>query len=450
MKSLVQVLLSVLFLQSHGETAFSSGSDCRENLNVTGSAVRIEGTQLTSNAAIYTSADETFKHKFEVLKHAKYSILISTFTIKPDAWYAHDEIGKSLADILIEKHRAGIEVKVFTDYWGNPPTTRAEIHRMIKAGVDIRFFGTPPYFFEFAKKSLKAIWTINLEKLSHAKVMVVDGWHVFTGGYNWMLGKSKHVQSWRDTDIYVSGPIAQKVSQEFYWVFDTLKKITKCTGTAKKIYDYSQVPQDFNDEFYLQAPWLRNGQTPINDKIAQLIDSAKAGDQIYWQSFSFRVQPPHLKALRGAAKRGVKITILSNSKENLVKQLFFIFEPLTRRVIANKLYREARQSYGPLLTLSSNNPAHLYEYSGPKGPMHAKAFLLLRRETSEALKIGQEPSIYIGEGGAGTYNASPNSWDKHIETMLFTTRPSIIRDLYQTYLWDIANSVEVIKGTSLN
>ena len=400
-------------------------------------------TSLSTSSAVYESAEATFARKFEILKNAKHSILISTFSIKPDAWYARDPIGKNLADILIEKHKQGLEVKVFTDYWGNPPSTRAEVKRMIAAGVDVRYFGEPEDFYDMMATVCKAICQRNMVNLNHGKTMVVDGWHTFTGGYNWMLGKSRKISSWRDTDFYIGGPVAEKMSEDFYSLFETLPKQTSGLEAKHTKYVYPKQHLQFKDEFYTQAPWLRGGNTPINDRIISLINRAQSGDHIYWQSFAFRLQRQHLEAMKRAAYRGVKFTILTNSYDHLFNQLFFIILPITRRVITRDLYNAAHESYSPLLSLAPDNPTKIYEFHGAQGPLHAKAILLLKAATVKQLEAGLQPEEFIGEAGAGTYNVSPNSWDQHIETMMFTNRPLMVQQLYELYQRDIAESSRV-------
>lgn len=399
--------------------------------------VDLSKLNLKETSAIWDSAEVGFKEKFRLLQEAKYSILISTFSIKPDAWYARDEVGRTLADILIQKHNEGVEVKVFTDYWGNPLSTRAEVTRMIKAGVDVRYFGQPKSFFEILKTLFTAIKERNGTKLNHGKTLVVDGWHASTGGYNWMSGRTENIRAWRDTDIYIAGPIAKKMSDDFYWLFDQLKKLTKAPEGYRIEFQYDQTKKSSpKDEFYTQAPWMDNGRTPINDRILQIIDSSQKGDEIFWQSFSFRVQPLHLSALKRAAQRGAKITVISNSRENLIKQLFFILIPQIRNRIAEELYKAATESYAPLLNLTSENPARVFEYVGKEGPLHAKAFLLRKNKKNE-----NDPES--GVAGAGTYNVSPNSWDQHIETMVFSNRENLVQDLHSTYLQDLSNSREI-------
>ncbi|MFN9067241.1 MAG: phospholipase D-like domain-containing protein, partial [Bdellovibrionales bacterium] len=418
--------------------------------------VDLSKKSLKQESSIWDSAEVVFKEKFRILKQAQFSILISTFSIKPDAWYARDEIGKTLADILIEKHRAGVEVKVFTDYWGNPLSTRAEVNRMIKAGVDVRYFGAPQNFFEMLVMIYKAIREKNGTQLNHGKTMIVDGWQASTGGYNWMLGTTDNIKAWRDTDIYIAGPIAQKMSEDFYWIFDQLKKTSKGPEGHRVEFNYTKEESQYRDEFYTQAPWMDQGRTPINDRILELIGSSEKGDEIFWQSFSFRVQPPHLAALKKAAERGVKISILSNSRENLLKQLFFILIPQVRKHIAEHLYQAATESYAPLLSLAADNPARVYEYEGQEGPMHAKAFLLIKngefisgskqKKSEEQIADSNElesEGVQKGVVGVGTYNVSPNSWDQHVETMVFSNRENLVRDLHETYKKDLKLSREI-------
>ena len=115
-------------------------------------------------------------------------------------------------------------------------------------------------------------------------------------------------------------------------------------------------------------------------------------------------------------------------------------------MIATKLYSAATQSFPDLLNLVPGNPARVLEFNGEDGPMHAKAFLLLRASTIAKLAFNARQVDFVGVAGAGTYNVSPNSWDQHIETMFFTRRPNMVQGLYELYLQDIANSKEVLRG----
>ena len=185
----------------------------------------IELPNRRTQAELFGSAEKSFDSKFKLLTKARHSILISTFTIKADVFYSPDEVARNLANILIEKHRSGLEVKVFTDYWGNVPSTRKEIKRMLSAGVDVRYFAHHTNVFELAKISWNGLLKINLEKLYHGKTLVVDGWHSCTGGYNWMSGETKSSQLWRDTDLCLSGPISRQVSEDFYKFFNRLNRL---------------------------------------------------------------------------------------------------------------------------------------------------------------------------------------------------------------------------------
>lgn len=131
--------------------------------------------------------------------------------------------------------------------------TRSEIKRMIKAGVVVRHFGTPTNFFQFMAKIFRTMRTFNVERLNHGKTLVIDGWYSFTGGYNWMSGQTTGIKSWRDTDFYISGPIAQRVTHDFYSIFDTLPKLTKESEQERTVYRYSKTADQL-DEFFTQAP----------------------------------------------------------------------------------------------------------------------------------------------------------------------------------------------------
>lgn len=128
-------------------------------------------------------------------------------------WQA-DATGRHFRDLLIERARAGVEVRVLLDAVGCWKLTRRFLAPWREAGVQVRFF-MPLY-------PLRRRWSPNLR--NHRKIVVVDGRMAFTGSQNIgdeYRGLRKRLSPWYDTNLRVRGPAALYLQQVFAedWLF---------------------------------------------------------------------------------------------------------------------------------------------------------------------------------------------------------------------------------------
>ena len=109
-----------------------------------------------------------------------------------------DEIGNQLKDLLIEKSREGVEVRVIVDDVGSWSLKRKYLRDLEIAGVE---------FHSFMKVRFPRL-TPRLNYRNHRKIAVVDGTVGFTGGINladrYKYGNKK-LGAWRDTHIKITG-----------------------------------------------------------------------------------------------------------------------------------------------------------------------------------------------------------------------------------------------------
>jgi cardiolipin synthase len=137
--------------------------------------------------------------------------------------FEDDEVGRALADLLIQKRTAGVQVTVIYDSVGA--------------------IGTPPEFFDKMRAAgiraleynpinpLKAQRNWDINQRDHRKLLIVDGRVAFTGGVNIskvygkssvMASKRKHAQpkdakeaAWRDTHMQIEGPVVAEFQKMF-------------------------------------------------------------------------------------------------------------------------------------------------------------------------------------------------------------------------------------------
>jgi cardiolipin synthase A/B len=156
---------------------------------------------------------ETLCAMTEAIRNAKDHIHLEIFIFRDD------EVGRPLADLLIEKQAGGVAVRVIHDGFGTLKTPPEFFERMHKAGIALYEFNP------FSLSNIGGRW--NLHNRSHRKILIIDGEIAFTGGINFydVYAKNPHSASpgkdngqqvfWRDTQIKIQGPAAARFQKLF-------------------------------------------------------------------------------------------------------------------------------------------------------------------------------------------------------------------------------------------
>jgi cardiolipin synthase len=140
---------------------------------------------------------ESFHIIFDFIKEAR-ELLCLEFYI-----FRNDETGTELAEILKHKASEGVKVYILYDHFGSFGTSMKFWKSLKKAGVHIR-----------ASHPLK--WTSPFQYVhrDHKKLIIIDGIKAFTGGLNIAneyrgYHRFRKKAGWRDTGIFLEGPIAK-------------------------------------------------------------------------------------------------------------------------------------------------------------------------------------------------------------------------------------------------
>ncbi len=141
---------------------------------------------------ILNNGEETFKAIFAAIKRAKHHIHLEYYIID------NDKIGNQLTNLLIEKSKAGIEVRIIVDDVGSWDLKEKFFRRLREAGIEI---------YPFMEVRFPRL-TSRVNFRNHRKILVVDGKIGFTGGINvadrYIHGKPK-IGPWRDTHLQITG-----------------------------------------------------------------------------------------------------------------------------------------------------------------------------------------------------------------------------------------------------
>lgn len=142
--------------------------------------------------------------------------------------FEDDAIGRLVRDVLIEKARAGVEVRVIYDDVGcwHVPNRFFEVMR--EAGVEVRSF----------LKVRFPLFTSKVNFRNHRKIVIVDGSVGFVGGMNlaerYMRGYSWGI--WRDTHLLLEGKAVHGLQTAFLldWYFVDRTLITSARYFPKQ------------------------------------------------------------------------------------------------------------------------------------------------------------------------------------------------------------------------
>jgi cardiolipin synthase len=161
-----------------------------------GSPLRRGGTVHLLNNGV-----EFFPALLQAIRDARQTI---TFTVYIwEAGQASDQVSAA----LIERARAGVQIRVLLDSMGALHAPDETIDAMKKAGVRVETF-----------RPLRLGKLTRFHQRNHRRAIVIDGEVAFTGGMavgdKW-LGDADSKEHWRDTMVKVTGPPAASLQSAF-------------------------------------------------------------------------------------------------------------------------------------------------------------------------------------------------------------------------------------------
>ncbi len=154
-----------------------------------------------NNVEIFTSGSEKFEALKRDLNDAQQYIHLQYYI------FEDDETGKQIRDILIERAKAGVRVRVIYDHVGSFRTKKRFFKEMQNAGIMVY-----PFFrVAFPPFATRINWR------NHRKICVIDGKIGYIGGMNIADRYIKGVPYgvWRDTHLRITGPAINSLQYSF-------------------------------------------------------------------------------------------------------------------------------------------------------------------------------------------------------------------------------------------
>lgn len=283
---------------------------------------RIDGNRID----LQFDGPTTFDSWLEAIAGARRFVHFENYILRDDL------VGREFRAALIERARAGVQVRVLHDWVGCWATPRRYWRPFRDAGVEVRAFNPPSIRDPFG-----------LLQRDHRKLVVVDGEVAFIGGF--CVGQewagTRDQPPWRDTGVEIRGPAVAHAARTFERIWAELGPSVPDDLRA----DPEAVPVGGNSSVWLieGLPWRSRVY-----RATQLLASV-ARERI-WITDPYFVAPRTVaEALSAAARDGVDVRILVPAHNNW---------PLVGRL--------SRGGYRPLLEAG----VRIFEWEGPM--IHAK------------------------------------------------------------------------------
>ncbi len=284
----------------------------------------------------FACGEDMFQDMLEDLRSAEHFVFLEYFIIE------EGEMFQAIVDILEEKVKAGVEVRLIYDDVGCISTLPPKYYRVLQA-KGIRCAAFNPF---------RPIISVVMNNRDHRKILVVDGRVGYTGGINLAdeyINRIERFGYWKDTGIRIEGEGVWSLTNMFLSMWDY---ITHMTEDCRKFMPSVYQKEPFVNDGYVQ-PY---GDSPLDQENVgeniYLNIIARAKRYVYIFTPYLIIDNEMLVTLCNAAKSGVDVRIVTPGIPD--KKMVYLL---------------TQSYYAPLL----NGGVRIYQYT--PGFLHAKSFV---------------------------------------------------------------------------
>lgn len=255
----------------------------------TSSAILLEDNDID----VFTNGNDKFTALKEDLRSAKHFIHLQYYIIKNDVLF------NEIKDILVEKAKEGVEVRVLFDAMG----CRSVRHKYWKE-LNAKGVKTAEFF-----PAMFGWLQLRINYRNHRKIVVIDNRVAYVGGYNIgkeYIGLDKKFGHWRDTHLRIRGSAVLALQIRFIldWNYtageNLLQNASLLEGNVPGTRDFCKM------QIISSGP--DNTTEQIRDNYLRLI--TKAEKSIYIQTPYFIPDEALLNALKIAVHSGIEVNIM--------------------------------------------------------------------------------------------------------------------------------------------
>lgn len=383
---------------------------------------------------LFVDKDEVYPAAWEMIQNAETSILF-------DMYLFGGEIADHMLSLLVEKMKAGVEVRLILDEPKRNEDARAvnqqeifselygenvaEFQPVESRSLDVK----PPFKPKVAKAIALGIPIVHAEpkfipnsgmvRINHQKLLLVDGKRALIGGMNF----ATTVQANRDFMVEVAGPFVREMETIF---LNTWKLGFALSNEGIRQYDESVALEDMqklrSEGWHageavatLTAPYLKN----TRDELIQRIDAAEKSIEIEQLLFN---ETEVLRAVSRAALRGVQIRILLDPAEHLYS-LDWKGGPNNKAIA----FVQELQEKNPGIQIEARH----YDIA-PGQELHIKLIIIDQKEV-----------------GLGSTNFTSGAFQSNYETFSFVRSAGLAKELGEVFEHDWEKRSRIVEPLGL-
>ncbi|MBR2348592.1 MAG: cardiolipin synthase [Candidatus Methanomethylophilaceae archaeon] len=268
-----------------------------------------------NNILPFTEGRDKMDAMYDDLRRARKTILMEYYIIRDD------RRGNELMEILTQKVREGVEVRLLTDAFGIGKGPKMGIRNFVKAGGHYAMFHSGVILFLNPKKNNR----------NHRKIAIIDGEVGYCGGMN--IGDEYQGEGplghWRDASVRIEGPGVLPLIVRFSadWQYACKK------DPLRPVSDYlAQNMSEYDDGDRLQLVCGGPDTYPDNPvQLQYLAMITSARNRLYLTTPYLIPDDSIMTALSNSARSGVDVRILIPNKKD------HIFMFWNNQTYANKL-----------------------------------------------------------------------------------------------------------------
>ncbi len=262
------------------------------------STLRNAGSELYTNCngvEFFSVSEKYFENLLSDLSNAKKTINFEYYIVR------NDDISNKLMDILIERVKSGVEVRLMIDAIGNNKGPKKKIKEFISAGGHYSLFHS----------TLTCLLSPRKNNRNHRKIAVIDCEVAYVGGYNIgdeYLGKGP-LGFWRDSAVRIVGP--EVLATQFRFLADWRYATKEDLVLDARFYPKNAEDIDMTGKESIQMisggpdVWSSN---PIQIQYLNIINHAR--DTLYIHTPYLAPDQTLMDALRNSAHSGVDVRII--------------------------------------------------------------------------------------------------------------------------------------------
>lgn len=238
------------------------------------------------------NGEQYYPAVFEAIAQAQHEVMIETFIL------FEDKVGLELQRVLIEAAQRGVRVDLTVDGWGTPELSLSYVAPLRTAGVHVRAFDPHPRVLGLR---------LHLFRRMHRKIVVVDGRSAFVGGINF---SADHLgdfgpEAKQDYAVRFEGPLVAQVRQF------ALVQI----GEPQR----PSLPEAAHGSGAMEAMFVTRDNGRRRNAIEREYRAAirAARSEVVIANAYFFPGYRLLRALRRAARRGVKVSLVLQGQPDM-------------------------------------------------------------------------------------------------------------------------------------